>query len=1258
MTKRKQKFNLLIVFFIILIIGYLGENLTINYEEKVEDKRQKNLRISGYWPLDFIHVDGNWTQTNSTFEWCSGSGTEIDPYLIEDVVIDGQNSSSCIIIENTNEYFKIKNCTLFNSTGAGIELNNVSNSQLIGNNCSNNNLGISLHFNSINNTISANFINNNSQFGIIMKNAHNNLIFNNTIIWNNINAFDNGTNNDWDNGAIGNYWSDYDGVDIDNDGIGDTPYTIPSKGQDNYPLWDRYVVPGVNEYVPSEQFIKIGLINDMNHITGKDTWNGAFLAAKEINEAGGVLINSSTFYISLVSQNTFEFEEPFDKPKAVDAVNNLISIHGPDFIIGGVQQEAGAAYIETIMDAKIPFLGSALTLGNLTQAVLNNYTRYKYFFRGVINGTELVNELLTFQIYLFSNLSAVLSRPINKVAFLYEEKYKFPPLVDALKAYLPSFGIEMVKEIKYNSSASKIEFDQYWNEIDNAGAQITFVGSFFSDNAKLLSESYGDIKPRCLIFSTVYNGTTNTYWTDSNEGCEYEISYQALYNISRTSRSKPFWNNFVNEYNYEPMFVSMSAYNAIYLIVNASQDSQSFSADKIVDSLEKIDTGNTFPGVTAEIAFTASHDIYTGLGYAGGLMCQWQSGGTKVVIPNGNLIYLDSLATGSLQPPDWGVNIRFTINSPIENNAFSEISPNFDIEILDAVDKMWYTFNTDPTKYFFTMDGSINQTAWIALPDGVNRINFYANESSGDTYRRYVSVIKDTLPPSATVESTGSDTDTFGSEPPTITLNISDLSGITESYYSLDGGVTKIPFTGNVVTINQTLWDTLGEGVVTISFYIIDAVGKETIIYKDVIKQLPTLFDPLIYIIIGVAAVSIGVMSTVIITQQRRKKRRKTAWVKLKKKKGLISPELAEGKCLIFISYATKDSDLFQIPLITEILTQYPEIDDILYWESDMHDDIYEYMDDNLKLCSAFLLFCTENSLYSEPVKMEWRSALKLDKKIIPIFINPNDIPPLLTTKLGVQYNTSDVYDSIEALYQMILKKLEITSTREFCEYLIPKEVSEEDFDEKAVTMTKKDIIIETDVPLDDLQSQVISILEKNNFQFLGKPIDIKEIEKLETQLISLRFFAEDKFQKQEIGSKVSIQKVDDLKSKIYLRVMGNKEWMINEIISDLDNKCYALKTVTELLRLYSDKIKSFLDQIKDINEFLSPKIGAEIKKIEETIQQYLNKKIEKDEFIKNGIQLLGKRFILLFIENLSKFPYEKEILEDKDEELDTPISL
>ena len=66
---------------------------------------------------------------------------------------------------------------------------------------------------------------------------HNNLIDNTYQVY-----FESDYANVWDDGypSGGNYWSDYAGVDLDHDGIGDTEHVINENNTDNYPLMGMF----------------------------------------------------------------------------------------------------------------------------------------------------------------------------------------------------------------------------------------------------------------------------------------------------------------------------------------------------------------------------------------------------------------------------------------------------------------------------------------------------------------------------------------------------------------------------------------------------------------------------------------------------------------------------------------------------------------------------------------------------------------------------------------------------------------------------------------------------------------------------------------------------------------------------------------------------------------------------------------------------------------------------------------------------------
>ncbi|MFX1294972.1 MAG: GTP-binding protein [Promethearchaeota archaeon] len=126
---------------------------------------------------------------------------------------------------------------------------------------------------------------------------------------------------------------------------------------------------------------------------------------------------------------------------------------------------------------------------------------------------------------------------------------------------------------------------------------------------------------------------------------------------------------------------------------------------------------------------------------------------------------------------------------------------------------------------------------------------------------------------------------------------------------------------------------------------------------------------------------------------------------------------------LVFISYATKDTNTFQIPIICEKLTKFSDIKDVLYWQEDLHDDIWTYMNKNVEKCDIFILFCSPAALDSVPVSKEWHAADALNKPIIPVFSSVNYIPPLLRPRLGLQIDVFDVDSNIKKLHELILKK-------------------------------------------------------------------------------------------------------------------------------------------------------------------------------------------------------------------------------------------
>jgi parallel beta-helix repeat protein len=111
------------------------------------------------------------------------------------------------------------------NSGSGIYLSDSSTNTIYGNSVANNYVGIDLSYHfypSTNNTIyNNNFVNNTEQVYISTHPSHANF---------------------WDNGypSGGNYWSNYTGVDLNHDGIGDSYQVIDEYNTDHCPLMGMF----------------------------------------------------------------------------------------------------------------------------------------------------------------------------------------------------------------------------------------------------------------------------------------------------------------------------------------------------------------------------------------------------------------------------------------------------------------------------------------------------------------------------------------------------------------------------------------------------------------------------------------------------------------------------------------------------------------------------------------------------------------------------------------------------------------------------------------------------------------------------------------------------------------------------------------------------------------------------------------------------------------------------------------------------------
>ena len=159
-------FSLFCIIFTLVIISQNQSYNSDSFSNNAKSKQGFHVKASSNNPIISINSNYELNQTAT-----SGNGTLLNPYVIEGFTINGNGSLYCILINNTDKFFIIRDCTIFNST-YGIYLNNVSNGEVSLNSIFSNLItGLFMKY-CFNNSILLNSVYGNKVYGIFIQESN------------------------------------------------------------------------------------------------------------------------------------------------------------------------------------------------------------------------------------------------------------------------------------------------------------------------------------------------------------------------------------------------------------------------------------------------------------------------------------------------------------------------------------------------------------------------------------------------------------------------------------------------------------------------------------------------------------------------------------------------------------------------------------------------------------------------------------------------------------------------------------------------------------------------------------------------------------------------------------------------------------------------------------------------------------------------------------------------------------------------------
>ncbi|MBU1277269.1 MAG: ABC transporter substrate-binding protein [Proteobacteria bacterium] len=361
--------------------------------------------------------------------------------------------------------------------------------------------------------------------------------------------------------------------------------------------------------------ITIGVLGPMSFTQGEGHWNGATMAADEINQAGGVKVGNVMRPIKLIKIDTNEF---LSIPDATNAVEMAVSRYKVDFLIGGFRTEAVQVMQDIAMDAKKIFIGCGAAHPALCTRVTKDYDRYKYWFRLTPINSSYLGKV---DFILLGTVGAIMKAQLGldkiKVAVVAEKAAWADPIVRAAQKVLPGkMGMEVVGVWRPSPVAKDCTAELA--AIQRSGAHIAFT-TFSSSVGLTFAKQLGELKVPAAPVGINVEAQKTGFWSATGGKGEYTVTINTFARVKITDKTIPFYDKYLKTFKEAPNYTA-GTYDAVYILRDSIEKAGTIDSAKLVPFVEKTD----MIGTSGRVVFDKSHDVKWGPGFVTGLGTQWQ----------------------------------------------------------------------------------------------------------------------------------------------------------------------------------------------------------------------------------------------------------------------------------------------------------------------------------------------------------------------------------------------------------------------------------------------------------------------------------------------------------------------------------------------------------------------------------------------------------------------------------------------------------